>query len=84
MPMPIDSLDLAGDASAILERHGLVACGRRTNGKTRVDFWTRDGMGYRHELSGTEVSVDEIVAACLAQLPPSEAVKPARRTSDLS
>lgn len=64
--MATDLLVLAGDASEILERHGFVACGRRENGVARVDFWTRDGKYYRHELNGAEHDVDAIVAACLA------------------
>jgi hypothetical protein len=64
--MPTDLLVLAGDASEILERHGFVACGRRENGVARVDFWTRDGKAYRHELKGEELTVDDLVAKCLA------------------
>jgi len=81
--MPIDSLDLAADASTILERHGFVACGRRVDGRTRVDFWTREGIAYRHELTGTEQRVDEVVAACLALVPAAtgSTSTAARRTS---
>jgi hypothetical protein len=61
-----DLLVIAGDASEHLERQGFVACGRRENGVTRVDFWARDGMAYRHELTDDEVTVDDVVAACLA------------------
>jgi hypothetical protein len=62
-----DLLILAGTASEVLEGHGLVACGRRENGVTRVDFWTRHGKAYRHELADEEtLTVDEIVATCLA------------------
>ncbi len=63
-----DLLVLAGDASEKLERHGLVACGRREDGVARVDFWTRDGKAYRYELTGnaTTLTVDEVVATCLA------------------
>ena len=61
-----DLLIVAGDASERLERHGLVACGRRENGVTRVDFWTRGGKAYRHELKDETVTVDEVVSTCLA------------------
>jgi hypothetical protein len=61
-----DLLIVAGDASERLERHGFVACGRRENGVTRVDFWTRDGKAYRHELKDETISVDELVTTCLA------------------
>jgi hypothetical protein len=63
-----DLLVLAGDASEKLERHGLVACGRRQDGVARVDFWTRDGKVYRYELTGDAetMTVDEVVVACLA------------------
>ena len=64
--MPIDLLVIAGTASEILERHGFVACGRRENGVARVDFWTRNGLGFRHVLSGEDLTVDAVVAACLA------------------
>ena len=60
-----DLLILAGDASERLERHGLVACGRRENGVTRVDFWGRDGKAYRHELKDEAVTVEVVVATCL-------------------
>ncbi len=82
--MPIDPLSLAGDASAVLERHGFVACGRRIDGRTRVDFWTRDGIAYQHELTGTETTVDEVVAACLALVPAALSAPEPRRTSDLN
>lgn len=61
-----DLLLVAGMASETLERHGLVACGRRENGVARVDFWTRNGKAYRHELKDEALTVDEVVAACLA------------------
>jgi len=61
-----DLLIVAGDASERLERHGLVACGRRENGVARVDFWTRDGKTFRFELKDEASTVDDVVAACLA------------------
>ena len=60
-----DLLIVAGDAAERLERHGLVACGRRENGVTRVDFWARDGKAYRHELKDEAVTVDDVVLTCL-------------------
>jgi hypothetical protein len=63
--MPTDMLLIAGLASEILERHGFVACGRREDGVARVDFWRRDGMGYRHVLDAGDLTVDEVVTACL-------------------
>jgi hypothetical protein len=82
--MPTDLLVIAGLASEILERHGFVACGRRENGKTRVDFWSRgDGKPFRHDLTDENVTVDEVVAACLAHAkqPPAPV---AQRKSQLS
>lgn len=64
--MSEDLLVLAGDAAAMLERHGFVACGRREGGRTRVEFWTKDGSTYKYVLTGVERTVTEIVAACLA------------------
>lgn len=61
-----DLLGIAGDASEKLEKHGLVACGRRQDGVTRVDFWTHQGKAYRHELTDADLTVDEVVATCLA------------------
>jgi hypothetical protein len=61
-----DLLVVAGEASERLERHGLVACGRRENGVTRVDFWARDGKAYRHELKDEAVTVEDVVVTCLA------------------
>jgi len=62
-----DLLVLAGDVSERLERHGLVACGRRENGVARVDFWTRsDGRAYRHELHDEAATLEDVVATCLA------------------
>ena len=76
-----DLLIVAGDAAERLERHGLVACGRRENGVTRVDFWARDGKAYRQELTDEDVTVDDVVVTCLhrAGLAPS-----ASRSSHLS
>lgn len=64
MPNP-DLLVVAGLAAEVLERHGLVACGRREDGVTHVDFWSRDGKAYRHTVEASASSVDEVVAACL-------------------
>lgn len=61
-----DLLIVAGDAAERLERHGLVACGRRENGVTHVDFWTRDGKAHRHDLKDEAVTVDDVVVTCLA------------------
>ena len=61
-----DLLDVAADSATLLERHGLVACGRRVNGITRVDFWTRGGDAYSLVLEDLGVSVDDVVARCLA------------------
>lgn len=61
-----DLLVIAGLASEALERHGLVACGRRQNGVARVDFWTRDGEAFQHELTDGGLTVEEVVATCLA------------------
>jgi hypothetical protein len=65
--MATDLLILAGMVAETLDRHGLVACGRRENGQTRVDFWTRDGRTFRHELAkeSPTITVEEIVATCL-------------------
>ena len=80
--MPTDMLIIAGLASEILERHGFVACGRRENGVARVDFWRRDGMGYRHVLDADDLTVDEVVTACLTIA--GHPALPPRRVSPLS
>jgi hypothetical protein len=59
-----DALVLAGDAAEMLERYGLVACGRRKDGETHLDLWTRDGRSYQLAVSGEE-RLDELVARCL-------------------
>ncbi len=83
--MPTDLLVLAGLASEILERHGYVACGRRENGLTRVDFWSRDdGAPHRYELRNDDATVDEIVAACLALAHHEIPAPDPRRISHLS
>ena len=82
--MSNDPLSLARDASAVLERYGFVACGRSVNGRTSVDFWTRDGIAYQHYLTDDDVSVDAIVAACLALVPTPTPAPKQDRTSDLS
>ena len=62
-----DLLILAGDVSERLERHGLVACGRREDGVARVDFWTRtDGRAYRLELKDEAATLEDVVATCLS------------------
>lgn len=60
----IDSLVLAGDVAAELERYGMVACGRREDGVARVDFWTREGRAFRHLVAGDE-EMAVLVAHCL-------------------
>ena len=84
--MPTDLLVIAGLASEILETRGFVACGRRENSVARVDFWNRnDGVGYRHELKREDLTVDEVVAACLALAEHDDApTPPPRRISHLS
>jgi hypothetical protein len=71
-----DLLVLAGDAATALESIGFVACGRRIDGVTRVDFWGRDGACFRYALVGDESSVPEVVAACIAMA--GEGALPAR------
>jgi hypothetical protein len=63
-----DLFVLAGDAAEKLERHGLVACGRRQDSVARVDFWTHDGKSHRYPLTGDAetMTVDEVVLTCLA------------------
>lgn len=61
-----DLLDIAADAATRLELHGLVACGRRSNGVTRVDFWTRAGHAFSCVLEDANATVDDVVASCLA------------------
>jgi hypothetical protein len=82
--MPTDLLVLAGNASELLEQHGLIACGRRENGATRVDFWTRTGKTYRYDLTNENVTVAEIVATCLAMAGVAEAATADRNSSLLS
>jgi len=60
-----DLLVVAGQASEVLERHGLVACGRRQNGVARVDFWAHDGRAWQLEVNDAQ-STEDVVAACLA------------------
>lgn len=79
-----DLLVLAGLVSETLERHGLVACGRREDGVARVDFWTRDGHAHRHVLNDAEVTVEDVVAACLAKAKISALPSPARGASPLN
>jgi hypothetical protein len=63
-----DLLDIAADAAERLEREGgLVACGRRANGVTRVDFWTRNGQPHSLVLTDAMTNVDEIVLACISK-----------------
>ena len=82
--MSIDLLSLAGDASAILERYGFVACGRRVNGRASVDFCTRVASANQHHLPGAAAPVDEVVAACLALVPSATPAESPTSTSDLS
>lgn len=63
--MTSDALVLAGDAAAELERHGVVACGRRIDGVTHLDVWTEDGRAFKLQVSGSE-SVDDLVKKCLS------------------
>jgi hypothetical protein len=71
-----DLLDIAADAAERLEREGgLVACGRRTNGVTRVDFWTRGGQQHSLVLTEAMTNVDEIVLACMKQAGGTKAPK---------
>lgn len=66
--MPTDLLVLAGNVAEALERHGFVACGRRRDGITAVEFWTKGGEDHRYELHDAGAAVEEIVAACLAMI----------------
>lgn len=61
----LDLLDVAAEAAARLEQHDLVACGRRVDGVTRVDFWTRGGRSFSCVLDDATATVDEVVARCL-------------------
>lgn len=74
----IDLLVLAGDVADALEAHGLVACGRRRDGVTTIDFWGPSGSRFRLRLTGEETRVDALVSACLEQVgraaPPRDAL----------
>ena len=63
-----DLLVVAGDAAELLEQHGLVACGRRIDGLARVDFWTRDGQSHTFALRDVDMTVEDVVDACLASI----------------
>lgn len=63
-----DLLVVAGDAAEKLEQHGVVACGRRIDGVTRVDFWTNTGELHSYVLGETDTTVDGVVMSCLAML----------------
>ncbi len=76
-----DALVVAGDVAAELERHGVVACGRRIDGATHLDVWTRDGRAFKLPVTDGD-SVAELVAHCLALT--SRGIVSARPSSDLS
>lgn len=61
-----DPLVLAGDAAAILEDHGFVACGKRQDGITKVEFWSKTGDTFHYTVTGGEGSPAEVAAACLS------------------
>ena len=62
--MNADPLVLAGDVAALLEEYGVVACGRKEDGQTRIDFWSHQGKGYRYAVTGEEETVS-LLAICL-------------------
>jgi len=67
--MPSDLLVVAAAVAEVLEHHGLVAMGRKKDGATYVEFWTRSGEAYRYEMgpsSSPPPSVAAIAAECLA------------------
>lgn len=82
--MPTDLLVLAGNVSEMLEERGLIACGRREDGATRIDFWTRTGQTFRYDLISDDVSVEAIVAACLAMAGIPEPAATQHRSSHLN
>lgn len=62
--MNADPLVLAGDVAALLEEYGVVACGRKEDGLTRIDFWSHQGKSYRLAVDGSEPA-SSLLAACL-------------------
>jgi hypothetical protein len=62
--MQVDALVLAGDVAALLEEYGVVACGRRQDGATRIDFWSHTGKGFHCAVTGAE-DPTTLLRACL-------------------
>lgn len=62
--MQVDALVLAGDVAARLEEYGVIACGRKQDGVTRVDFWNHAGKSFQCAIDGTE-DVGTLLQACL-------------------
>lgn len=70
----VDPLVVAGEAAAILEQHGLVACARRKNGVVTVDSWIRRGnetLEFSHVVGEREADAQRLAERCLAELPDS-------------
>lgn len=62
--MQVDALVLAGDVAAQLEEYGVIACGRRQDGETRIDFWSHSGKGFRCPVTGAE-EASVLLQTCL-------------------
>jgi hypothetical protein len=66
----LDRLILAGDAAAILERHGVSAYGKRADGRVTIDGWAHASgkrIAFSYEVD-EDVSADELADRCMAKV----------------
>lgn len=65
----MDSFEIAGEAAALLEAKGYVACARRVDGKTTLDCWVHQPSGSKQitfSVGDDELSSITLTAKCAA------------------
>jgi hypothetical protein len=64
-----DALRLAGDAAAILETRGFVACARKKNDLVTLDCWSQgSGRGYSFALEPSDLSAEALATRVAVEL----------------
>jgi hypothetical protein len=67
----MDLLEVAGDAAALLEQHGLVACARRVSGVVTLDcFGTSRGkhVSFRFPVTSDDADCQVLASRVLSEI----------------
>jgi len=70
MPRP-DPLKTAAEAAEILDRLGIAAYGKKSEGRVTIDGWAQANgkrIAFSYELDDADRSAEELAASCVAKV----------------